>query len=157
MKLNYSSLSKQEVVDLCGKKLKHDDIKVISKLLKKSKAIQTLKMSNNQLTLEDTEFTNALGTNNTLQNLWLRNNNIGSTGANNLAKSLKSNISTLKSILLTGNRIGHDGIASLAKALLENDALESISLNDNPIGIRGIESMATLLSSETCSLKIILE
>ena len=62
MTLNYSSLSKQEVVDLCGKKLKHDDIKVISKLLKKSKVIKTLKMSSNQLTFEDTEFTNALAT-----------------------------------------------------------------------------------------------
>lgn len=154
MKLNYSSLSKQEVVDLCGKKLKHDDIKVISKVLKKSKLIETLKMSNNQLTLEDTEFTNALGTNDTVQNLWLRNNNIGSTGANNLAKSLKSN-STLKSILLTGNRIGHDGIASLVEALLENDTLESLSLNDNPIGISGVKSMATLLSSGECSLKIL--
>ena len=154
MKLNYSSLIKQEVVDLCGKKLKYDDIKIIIKLLKKSKVTMTLKMSNNQLTLEDTEFTNAIATNKTVQNLWLRNNNIGSIGANNLAKSLKSN-RTLKSILLTGNRIGHDGIASLAKALLENDTLESISLNENPIGIRGIESMATLLSSGECSLKIL--
>ena len=153
MKLNYSSLSKQEVVDLCGKKLKYDDIKVISKLLKKSKVL-TLKISDNQLTLEDTEFTNALGTNDTLQSLWLRNNNIGSIGANNLAKSLKSN-RTLKSILLTGNRIGHDGIASLAKALLENDTLESLSLNENPIGMSGIKSMATLLSSGGCSLKIL--
>ena len=124
MTLNYSSLSKQEVVDLCGKKLNHNDIKVIIKVLKKSKVIKTLKMSSNQLlTLEDTEFTNALGTNDTLQSLWLRKNNIGSIGANNLAKSLKSNI-TLKSILLTGNRIGHDGIASLVEALLENDTLE---------------------------------
>ena len=153
MKLNYSSLSKQEVVDLCGKKLKYDD-KVISKLLKKSKVMGTLKMSNNQLTLEDTEFTNALATNDTLKNLWLRNNNIGSIGANNLAKSLKSN-RTLKSILLTGNRIGHDGIASLVEALLENDTLESISLNENPIGMSGIKSMATLLSSGGCSLKIL--
>ena len=126
MTLNYSSLSKQEVVDLCGKKLKHDDIKVISKLLKKSKVIKTLKMSNNQLTLEDTEFTNALATNDTLQSLWLRNNNIGSIGANNLANSLKSN-RTLKSILLTGNSIVHHGVASLVEALLENDTLESLS------------------------------
>jgi len=134
-------------------KLKYDDIKVIIKVLKKSKVIK-LYMSSNQLSLEDTEFTNALATNDTLRNLWLRNNNIDSIGANNLADSLKSN-STLKSILLTGNRIGHDGIASLAKALLENDTLESLSLNENPIGISGVKSMATLLSSGECSLKIL--
>ena len=156
MTLKYSSLSTQEVVDLCGKKLKYDEVKLIIKVLKKSKGkvIKTLKMSNNQLTLENTEFTNALATNDTLQNLWLRNNNIGSIGANNLAKSLKSN-RTLKSILLTGNKIGHEGVTSLAEALLENDTLESISLNENPIGMRGVESMSTLLSSGECSLKIL--
>ena len=72
MTLNYSSLSTQEVVDLCGKKLKYDEVKLIIKVLKKSKGkvIKTLKMSNNQLTLENTEFTNALATNDTLQNLY---------------------------------------------------------------------------------------
>lgn len=43
---------------------------------------------------------------------------------------------------------------SLVEALLENDTLESISLNENP-SIRGIESMAALLSSGDCSLKIL--
>lgn len=37
MTLNYSSLSTQEVVDLCGKKLKYDEVKLIIKVLKKSK------------------------------------------------------------------------------------------------------------------------
>lgn len=157
MKLNYASLSKQEIVDLCGKKLKYDDIKIVTKVLKKSKSvIKTLKLSNNQLTLEDTEFTNAFATNDTLQNLWLRNNNIGSIGANNLAKSLKSN-RTLKSILLTGNKIGHEGVASLAKALLENDTLESISLNENPIGMRGVESMSTFVKQKMFIKDTILE
>ena len=132
-----------------------DDLPILAKILTKNKVLETLKLSNNGITLTGKNgklFTGALVTSSTLQNLWLRNNNVGDVGADNLARALKTN-NTIKCMLLTGNNIRYEGAESLAGSFLENDTLESISLSENPIGFKGVESIATALESEDCTLK----
>ncbi len=70
---------------------------------------------------------------NSLTNLDLRDNNIGTEGANALATVLKEN-SSLTNLDLSGNNIGDEGVNALATVLKENSSLTSLDLGGNNIG-----------------------
>ena len=173
MKLNFDKLVTEETINLYGKGLHGEDLEVIVKVLRdKDAAVKGLWLRNNNITLADGKFTDALANNKTLEELYLSrnnigaegvkclaaalkvnttlerleltNNNVGDEGAKYLAEALKVNI-TLERIYLYGNNIGDEGAKYLARALMVNKTLQHIYLADNKIGDEGAKSIATAL------------
>ena len=145
MKLNFDELVKKETINLYGKGLDDGDLDVIIKILRdKDAAVKVLKLSVNNITLEDGKFTDALSNNNTLKELRLHNNAIGTEGTKCLATALTNN-KTLKVLDLYNNSIGREGAKCLAAALVKNNTLRELDLNDNNIGAEGVKFLAAAL------------
>ena len=130
----------------------------------------------NDLTLAIQEFFNA---NNTLEKLFLSDNQIGFNAAEAIAEGLKTNTglleldlasneltheigtplaialkanNTLKRLNLGHNKLGNPGTLALASGLQENKTLEKMGLHLNQIGDDGAEALAKVLGIST-SLK----
>jgi len=97
---DFNSLVKQSKITLIGKELTDSSLPDIVKVLQKGN-VEELNMMMNQITLDDTTFTNELASNTTLKVLSLLNNQISDVGAKNLSKALMKN-NTLECLILRG-------------------------------------------------------
>ena len=86
----------------------------------------------------------ALKANNILQQLNLRGNSLGETGARALGEALKVN-TTLKELLLRRNKVGADGASALGEALKVNTALLKLDLEDNSVRKDGASALGEAL------------
>eukprot|EP00985_Skeletonema_marinoi_P025874 scaffold19439_cov145-Skeletonema_marinoi.AAC.1 len=93
-----------------------------------------------------------------LEKLHIDCNNIGRNGCVALGNTLRRwQSSNLKCLTLSNNNIDDLGLEALVEGMSNCSNLETVHLCDNrSITAAGIRSMAPLLQSETCSLKIIM-
>jgi Ran GTPase-activating protein (RanGAP) involved in mRNA processing and transport len=75
-----------------------------------------------------------------LRILSVRSNNIGNTGAQALAESLKINV-TLENLYLEQNNIGAAGALALAAGLLQNRGLRHLDLSRGSVGDEGRQAL----------------
>ena len=80
-------------------------------------------------------------------NVSLESNNIGDGGMMKLAKALEEN-SSLKQIYLRDNQFTNSAMITLALELVSANNIVGIDLSDNIIGDRGVDSLASHLTSE---------
>jgi len=139
--MKFADLVNEKIINLTYKGLRDDDLDVLTEVLQKSKTLEKLFLSKNQITLADGKFANALANNCTLQVLTLSRNKIGAEGAKRLAAALRNN-QTLQEIRLWKNQIGDDGAKHLADALMDNKSLQMMGLQNNNIGDVGAQSLA---------------
>lgn len=164
-------LVKKTDIYLTRKGLRDGDLGVLAKVLRRSTALKTLWLGDNQIQLADETFTEALAASRTLRHLDLRNNKIDAAGVGQLARALAANNSlvrillegnqitlsddrftdalagnrTLKLLNLAANKIDAAGAERLATALKANDTLLRISLRNNQISDQGAKSIADAL------------
>ena len=69
--MNFADLVTQQFINLGGKGLRDSDLDVLIKVLQKSTVHEELWLDDNQITLADNKFTNALARNRTLRVLYL--------------------------------------------------------------------------------------
>jgi Ran GTPase-activating protein (RanGAP) involved in mRNA processing and transport len=139
--MNFADLTE---IDLSNQGLDDESIDVAP--LTASRVLETLIISNNQMTLANGRLTLALLAKDSLCHLDLRQNNIGPVGAANLKDVLMTSHS-LRSLNLDDNMIGADGAAEIGLGLCQNRSIHSLSMNRNDIGDGGGVKM--LLSSRT--------
>ncbi|CAF4446367.1 unnamed protein product, partial [Rotaria magnacalcarata] len=84
----------------------------------------------------------ALVNNKSITTLELRSNQIGETGAQQLARGLHE--STINTLLLGHNRLGDKGLKHLAGFLASSITLEVLDLSDNDIGEIGMRLLPSL-------------
>lgn len=84
-------------------------------------------------------------------------NNLGSKGAEVLARALLSPGSTLQDLDLAANDLGFVGARTVASALANNVALRELDLSENLIGEDGARSLweALMSNNGACKLKIL--
>ncbi|KAM8785962.1 LOW QUALITY PROTEIN: leucine-rich repeat-containing protein 45 [Rhynchonycteris naso] len=124
-------------LDLKGNNLQATGAKILGKLLRQNKSIQSLTLEWNNLgTWEDAfaTFCRALAGNDALRQLDLRNNQISHQGTEELALALKSNTS-LQQLDLRWNNIGLLGGQALVNCLPSNRTLWRLELVGNNIPI----------------------
>jgi hypothetical protein len=85
----------------------------------------------------------SLERNNTLTELNLSGNLIGSEGAKAIAKALGHNVSLI-SVDMSSNDIGTEGIQNIGLALQKNSSLLSLNIAANPLNIDGAKLMAEI-------------
>ncbi|CAF2265566.1 unnamed protein product [Rotaria magnacalcarata] len=89
-------------------------------------------------------LSNATRINQTLTTLYLDRNQIGDTGAQQIAEALTKNV-TLTTLYLGSNGIGDTGAQHIAEALTKNQALTTLYLRGNLIGETGAQHIAEAL------------
>ncbi|KAL7545767.1 hypothetical protein ACHAWF_011277 [Thalassiosira exigua] len=151
--MDFSNLVQQEKIDLCNEDLRGADLNVLTRVLRKSKVLETLDLCGNSMALAEGQFLDALAQNQSLRILHLGHNKIGDEGAKRLAKALKDN-NTLETMFLHCNEIDDEGAKSLADALGISTSLEVIHLGCNRIGDAGAHHLAESLI-ENKTLRII--
>ena len=132
---------------------KNKDILGEKDILKlKSNSLEKIYLGNNEIGDEEAKhLAEALKVNKSLKEIDLWSNKIGDEGAKHLAEALKVNTS-LKEINLRYNNIGVEGAKHLAEMLKVNKTLELIILGSNNIGDEGAKELAEALKANT-SLK----
>ena len=149
---DFANLVQRETIDLCSRNLGDGDLEVLTKVLRESKVLQKMWLSDNRVTLADGKFTDALAENCTLRFLHLGDNHIGNEGAKRLADALMVN-GSLEEVYLGSNAIGVEGAKSVAEALVANRTLATIDLARNKIGDDGAQTLAaSLLANESLEL-----
>ena len=173
-----TSLTAIEVLWLDKTGIGVEDCRALSKLLSSSKSLKDLNTANNDLasgaveliisglrhntTLErlymhDSLFSNfqtnislasVLRTNRTLVYLNLRQCNIDSKGAWQIANALSAN-NTLQTLILQNNPIGVEGATAFAEMLLKNKSLKKLDLRDDSIGEEGTQKLIDSLTHNT--------
>mmetsp|Transcript_23126 Transcript_23126/g.49951 ORF Transcript_23126/g.49951 Transcript_23126/m.49951 type:complete len:309 (+) Transcript_23126:102-1028(+) len=141
VRMKFADLVNKKIIDLSQKGLCDDNLDVLTKVLKKSKVLESLYLRDNQITLADGKFADALANNRTLRYLGLQSNKVGAEGAKRLADALKVN-QTLLNIRFWNNQIGDDGAKHLASALMDNKSLQWMDLSENNIGDVGAQRLA---------------
>jgi len=131
MMMNFADLVSRTEIDLSNQGLDDESIDVAP--LTASRVLETLIISNNQMTLANGRLTLALLTKYSLCHLDLRQNNIGPGGAVNL-KDVLLTCHSIRSINLDDNMIGADGAVEIGLGLLRNRSIHSLSMNRNDIG-----------------------
>ncbi|XP_055971700.1 leucine-rich repeat-containing protein 45 isoform X2 [Sorex fumeus] len=129
------SNSALRVLDLKGNNLQAVGAEALGKLLRQNKSIRSLTLEWNNLGAWGDAFTTfcgALASNSVLQQLDLRNNQIGPPGAEALALALKRNAS-LQQLDLRWNNIGLLGGRALVDCLPSNRTLWRLELAGNSI------------------------
>ena len=114
-------------VDLRGKKLTDEDALAIGELLKTNNTLQVLYLSNNNI-IDVQSIGEAIKTNNTLTRLRLNNNNI--TDVQSIGEGLKTN-NTLTELFLGNNNI--TDVQSIGDGLKTNKTLWYLLLHDNQL------------------------
>ncbi|XP_054986948.1 leucine-rich repeat-containing protein 45 isoform X2 [Sorex araneus] len=129
------SNSALRVLDLKGNNLQAVGAEALGKLLRQNKSIQSLTLEWNNLGAWGDAFATfcgALASNSVLQQLDLRNNQIGPPGAEALALALRRNVS-LQQLDLRWNNIGLLGGRALVDCLPSNRTLWRLELAGNSI------------------------
>ncbi|XP_068269597.1 leucine-rich repeat-containing protein 45 isoform X2 [Nyctibius grandis] len=162
-------------LDLKGNNLRTVGAEALGTLLRQNKSIRSLVLEWNSLGMWEEGFSffcQALGANNCLQRLDLRNNQINHQGAGELAMALKQN-SSLQELDLRWNNIGLLGGRALLNCLHSNKTLKRLELAGNNVPsdiLKGVEqatdhnqdrqtilsetqNRAYILSKEVLSLK----
>ncbi|KAM9424108.1 leucine-rich repeat-containing protein 45 isoform 3-T3 [Pholidichthys leucotaenia] len=124
-----------KVLDLKGNNLRSAGAEVLGKLLARNKTLRRLVLEWNALGVWDEAFSlfcDGLGSNNTLTQLDLRNNQISHRGASELALALKRN-GTLEVLDLRWNNIGLLGGRSLLEAIQKNKSVVQLEMAGNNI------------------------
>ena len=80
----------------------------------------------------------SLGVNSSLTYLDLSYNAIGPEGGIALGAALQDN-KVLRSLLLANNAIDSTACMTICAGIVENEALEEISFNQNPIAVQGVK------------------
>ena len=83
--MDFGDLVTKKCIDLMGFNLHDSEIDVLNEVIKKSKVLEVLLLCNNNLTLANGRFTDALAKNCTLRTLNLHSNQISNEGAKQLA------------------------------------------------------------------------
>ena len=135
----FDELIAKKVIRL-WKGLRDDDLDVLIDVIMKSSVLETLDLG--LIYLGDGKLTAAIVQNRTIQQLYLRHNNIGVEGATKLANALKHNC-ILKVLWLDGYNISDEGTKILANMLMYNNTLQDIFLICNNISDEGAKSLAT--------------
>jgi Ran GTPase-activating protein (RanGAP) involved in mRNA processing and transport len=122
----------------------------LSVMLKVNNTLEELYLCENQLGNEGIEaIADGLVANQTLKKLDLRSNGIEVEGALAISSVLKKSTS-LTTLSLGMNQVGDLGAAALAQGLLHGDCvLRELDLSDNGIGAGGAEALADMLVSNT--------
>ena len=154
--MNFDDLVTEKTIQLWYRRLHDEDLDVLVDVLRKSKVLEELHLRDNQLTLVDGKFTDALAHNITLKYLYFYYNKIGAAGAKRLADALTVN-KTLKQLYLIDNEIGDEGAKHIADALMENESLELISLSYNKIDDDGANSLANCFTVNQSIREVYLE
>jgi len=94
-----------------------------------------------------------LGSNKFLRCLWLDDNAIHVKGAKAIAEALKVN-KTLRRLYLNGNSIGDEGAIAIASSLRVNSTLQELGLERNGIGGVGIEMLCNALKENKSLQKL---
>ena len=105
--------------------MRDDNLCVLTEVLQKSKALEQLFFDENQITLADEKFVDALANNYTLWVLDLDHNMIGAERAKRVAGALRIN-QTLRKVFLQGNQISDKGAKKLAKTIKCNCSIDKI-------------------------------
>ncbi|CAF0792850.1 unnamed protein product [Adineta steineri] len=92
----------------------------------------------------------------TITSLSISNNQIGSEGAQHLAKILEKN-TTLISIYISNEKIGAEGTIYLAKALEKNTTLTTLFIEEDNVGTQGAYHLAQALRKNTTLTHLSLE
>ncbi|KAM9296090.1 leucine-rich repeat-containing protein 45 [Gastrophryne carolinensis] len=122
-------------LDLKGNNLRGEAAEALGKLLRHNSSIISLILEWNSLGMWDEGFSmfcDGLCSNQTLQTLDLRNNQINHKGAEELSVALKSNF-TLKELDLRWNNIGLLGGRAILDCLQNNRSLSKLELSGNNI------------------------
>lgn len=127
-------------------KISVDTLKILFKILGTNKTLQELDLSNDEINDEQIrDLFKSLHENTSLHKLDLSNNFIGGIGIQILSEALKVNKPPLKSLNLFGNFIDSDDIKTLSDALKVNTTLEELDLGDDDIDNTGAEYLSEVL------------
>jgi len=116
------------------------ELGMVYNVIEHSTVLDDLDLSYNSLTLDDGKLADAIAQSNTIRKLDLSHNLINEEGMDELADALEVN-ETIQELYLNNNDNGADHkesklhIESLAEALKENKSLKKLCLADNNIGI----------------------
>ena len=127
---------------------------IIVNALKDHRALKELNLSNNENKDESLPpvIASVVSSNNSIESLFLRNNNLNVNGAIQITKSL-ANISGLKAINLQNNKITEEAAEALASVILNTPGLEKLYLGYNQLQA-GVIKIANALKNIS-SLKIL--
>ncbi|KAI1896646.1 hypothetical protein AGOR_G00096910 [Albula goreensis] len=124
-----------KVLDLKGNNMRGSGAETLGKLLVRNKTLRRLILEWNALGMWDEAFSifcEGLGSNSSLTQLDLRNNQINHQGAAELSLALKRN-NTLQELDLRWNNIGLLGSRSILEALQQNRTLVQLEMAGNNI------------------------
>ncbi|GAA6086074.1 leucine-rich repeat-containing protein 34 isoform X2 [Tachysurus ichikawai] len=128
-------------------RLTDDDVKVLSKTLRKNVHVKALDLRYNRISDEGAaHLADLIQENETLQEIDLMCNDIGADGAERIAKSLHHN-KTLKRLRMTGNKMGNEGAMHLASMLQLNSTLEELDVSDCDLDTQSLITFAIVLTN----------
>lgn len=94
----------------------------------------------------------SIGSNKSLQKLFLQEVGAGDEGAAKLAALLKT--SNLQLLAIANNKVTSEGMTALVEALRVNKSLTTIVLYGNPIGDEGAAALATVIKTSTTLIDV---
>eukprot|EP01060_Flectonema_neradi_P015759 TRINITY_DN22406_c0_g1_i1.p1 TRINITY_DN22406_c0_g1~~TRINITY_DN22406_c0_g1_i1.p1 ORF type:complete len:474 (+),score=132.02 TRINITY_DN22406_c0_g1_i1:48-1469(+) len=128
-----------------GEGIEADDTKDIAELIRSSKTISSLDLSNNKIETEGLKtILDAMSENTTITSLDVSCCSLGSSAGKPLATYLATN-PPLQRLLLNGNKLGIHGTEDLARGLEHNTKLTTLGLFFNTIGEEGANHLYDLL------------
>ena len=140
-------------LDLKGRFLGPNEIRILVALLKQQDNIKELYLGNNCLGDDGAiALVEYLKDNKTLQVLNLQNVGIGDVGITALSKAFADN-SSLEYLDLYYNKISPRGVKALADSLKTSDMLKVLNLRYNALADHGIKAIGKLISSSNCTIQ----
>ena len=125
-----------------------------SDLLKISKSLKELDISNNEITSDGAkEIATAISVNKTLEKLDLSSNEISNDGAAAIIDGLQFNIS-LQELNMSGNEITGEGTQKITTAIQVNNTLKQLDLSMNKISDEGENFLSDGLKNNISLLKL---
>jgi serine/threonine protein kinase len=130
-----------------------EEMKTIAEELKTNETVQDLDLRHNNLSNEGIiAIAEMLEVNKTINNVVLSNNNISSEGVARLATALTRN-QTLTNLEIGNNPLLDDGIQAICEALKTNKKLKQLFVHGTQISLIGIKFIAKMLCERHLTLK----
>ena len=121
-----------------------------------TKQCQLLSLQHNRLSFIGLSIlAEALRENQSLETLYLNDNQICDDGIRCLAESLSTTNQTLKTLFLQNNRISNRGIRYVAEMLRSNTTLSWLYLADNHIDDEGVRILTDVLTNGNTTLEML--
>ncbi len=144
----------RSIVDLTSQGLTDRDMEIVVQEAMINKQCKQLQLGFNRITsIGVSILVDALKSNNTLQQLSLRNNDISDDGVRSLAKVLSINNNTLNALDLGHNRITNEGMKHLAQMIKRNRTLTDLYLPKNAISDEGVQILADAIENHNSTIE----